>query len=223
MLRKIKAEIEYCGLNIKYEKIKMIVISIFGVSFSICSYLFLKDIGTTIFVFVTFLFLIFLMFSSYASRKAKIDEERENEFVVAISYFEIFIYNKSNVYQAFNKVIPYCNEWMKTSISNLLKDIDLDKTIKPFIDFAHLFKNNIAVNIMMSIYTMVDQGESYEQINNFQLLFTQFFKANQRSKIETEKRNISVLPSMPLFGAGAITIMLTMSIISIIGDLLNVI
>ena len=165
----------------------------------------------------------YLFVSRYNDLERKLDEERENEFVTVISYFEIFIANKNNVYQSFNKIIPYCTEWMKDIVGKLLKEIDTDKTVQPFVNFANNFKIKIATNIMLSIYSMIDQGETFEQINQFQVIFEQLYKSKQIENLDNKKRSLSSLASLPLIGAGAITILLTISVISIIGDLINVI
>ena len=223
MFKNIKKTIEYVGLNPKTEVIKFLIITISGSLVSFITYIFLKEIMYLTMSIAFTLFFDYLLFYSYSLKKTKIDESRENEFINLISNFEIFILNKNNVYQSFNKAIPYCSEWMKNNVSRLLKDIDSDKSVTPYVNFAKLFTNNIATNIMLSIYTMVDQGESYEQINNFQILFEQFQKSSVLEKAEKKKRSLSILPSLPLIGAGGITIALTMCIISIIGDFINVI
>ena len=76
---------------------------------------------------------------------------------------------------------------------------------------------------MLSIYTMVDQGESFEQINQFQILFEQLQKSKRIENLEKKQRSLSILASLPLVGAAGMTIALTISVIQIIGDLVNVI
>lgn len=223
MKSKFKSKIEYCGLNYKTEIRKLVLINLGFVVLDI-AFFFLTNNLTYIFATSLFQLVVdYLFISNYSSKAKVIDEERENEFVTVISYFEIFITNKNNVYQSFNKVISYCSDWMKDAVSRLLKEIDEDKSVQPFINFANNFKTKITTNIMLSIYTMVDQGESFEQINQFQIIFEQLLKSKQIENLEKKQRNLSILASLPLIGAGGITIVLTIAIISIIGDLINVI
>lgn len=223
MKNKLKSQIEYCGLNYASEIRKLIILNV--VSGLAASVFILLTKQTTITISICLLVLVinYLIISNYSSKVKLLDEERENEFVTIISYFEIFISNGNNVYQAFSKTIPYCSDWMKDVMSNLLKDIDGDKTIQPFINFANNFKLKIVTNIMLSIYTMVDQGESFEQINQFQLLFEQLQKSKRVENLEKKQRSLSILASLPLVGAAGMTVTLTISVISIIGDLINVI
>lgn len=222
-MNKLRTKIEYCGLNYKSEMSKLVFINIILSLADIVIYFVLHELSYTV-VFTLLLLLIdYLFLSSYTSKAKLLDEDRENEFVTVISYFQIFITNKNNVYQSFNKVIPYCGDWMKDNISNLLRQIDEDKTVQPFVNFASNFKMKIVTNIMLSIYTMVDQGETFEQINQFQIIFEQLYKSKQIENLEKKQRDLSILASLPLVGAGGITIILTIAIISIMGDLVNVI
>ena len=52
---------------------------------------------------------------------------------------------------------------MKEKIEIFLKEIDDDKTVQPFINFARKFSLLIIESIMISIYQMVDEGNSKER------------------------------------------------------------
>lgn len=223
MKNKLKSQIEYCGLNYSSEMRKLVLINIVSIIAALAFFFLTKQINIVVSVSLLALVIDYLIISNYSTKVKLLDEERENEFVTIISYFEIFISNGNNVYQAFTKTIPYCSDWMKDIMSNLLKDIDGDKTIQPFINFANNFKLKIVTNIMLSIYTMVDQGESFEQINQFQILFEQLQKSKRIENLEKKQRSLSILASLPLVGAAGMTITLTISVIQIIGELVNVI
>lgn len=223
MKNKLKKQIEYCGLSYKTEIRKIVLINAVICILGFICYFFTRNLSLIISIVVLGLVFDYLIVSNYSTKVKLLDEERENEFVTIISYFEIFISNRNNVYQSFSKTIAYCSDWMKDVMSNFLKEIDSDKTIQPFINFANNFKIKIATNIMLSIFTMVDQGESFEQINQFQLLFEQLQKSKRIENLEKKQRSLSILASLPLVGAAGMTVTLTISVISIIGDLINVI
>ena len=120
-------------------------------------------------------------------------------------------------------LLPYSSIFMDESINSLLNQIDVDKSVGPYINFALRFDNRIIESLMLSIYQMVDNGENSGQFNEFAILFNNIEKDYQSSKIEDKKRKLDTLDSLPLVGAGGITIILAMSILSIVGDLINVI
>ena len=223
MKNSLKSKIEYCGLNYKTETTKLALINVGLLLISGVAYLIFKELNYLIYISLLQLTLDYLLLSNYSTKMKQLDEERENEFVTIISYFEVFISNKNNVYQSFCKLVQYSSDWMKDLITNFVKEIDSDKTVQPFINFANNFKPKIISNIMLSIFTMVDQGESFEQINQFQILFEQLLKSKKLENLEKKQRSLSVLASLPLIGAAGMTITLTISVISIIGDLVNVI
>lgn len=223
MKNTIRNKIEYCGLSYKTEITKLVLLNVIFTIIDIAVFFIFNEISYVIAFCLFHLVMDYIFLSSYTSKTKQLDEERENEFVTVISYFEIFVTNRNNVYQSFNKVIPFCSEWMKEAVSTLLKEIDEDKTVQPFVNFANNFKVKIATNIMLSIYTMIDQGESFEQINQFQIIFEQLQKNKQFENLEKKKRSLSILASLPLVGAAGTTIVLVIAVISIIGDLVNVI
>ena len=140
-----------------------------------------------------------------------------------ISYFEVYIQNKNNVYQSFNMLIPYCSDWMKDKIENFLKEIDEDKTVQPFINFAKNFKQLASHSLLLSIYQMVDQGENSTQLKQFNVIFDEMAKNRTKEMMEEKEKGLANMSVFPLIGAGIITIILTISILSILGDLMNVI
>ena len=119
-------------------------------------------------------------------------------------------------------LIPYSSPFMEECITSLLYQIDADKSVGPYINFASKFNNRIIESLMLSIYQMVDNGESSGQFVEFNALFSNISKEHQTALIEEKKRKLNSLDSWPLIGSGALTIVLAISILNIIGDYVNV-
>ena len=164
----------------------------------------------------------YLIFNSYSEKKKAILDEREHEFIAIISYFQFFITNSYNVYQAFQSLVAYASPWMEEQIQSLIIEIDNDKSVKPFINFASKFRNNVASNVMMSIYQMVDEGGNGLHMYQFNSLFQQLSKSQQIELIDNKERSMSSISSFPLIGAGAVAVLLTFGIISVMGDMISV-
>ena len=223
MLNNLKKTIEYVGLSYKKELIKIGIANI--VSLGLFAVLLIFN--RTPFVIIIGLLLIvgvnYFLFSSYSGKKQKLNKERADEFVYIISYFRIFISNRNNVYQSFNKIIEYSSDWMKEKIEIFLRAVDADKSIKPFTDLADRFELPIARNVLVSIYQMVEQGETSEQLNQFTILFEQMAKTLNDERKDRKFRSFDVVSFFPIIGAGSITIALTFSMLSLVGDMINVI
>ena len=220
---KLKETIEFVGLSYKKELTIVLVINIVFFVGAILIYIFLKNIIYSVFVLVAIAVLDYFMFSRYNDKKKTILKNRENELVSIISYFDVYIRNNKNVYQSFNQLIPYCSNWMKEKVEDLLKEIDEDKSVQPYVNFANNFQNLSMHSLMISIYQMVDQGESAEQLTHFNVIFEEISRVRQQEMINQKDKALSGMSTFPLIGAGMITIALTISILTILGDLINVI
>ena len=186
-------------------------------------YFLLNNVVASIFILIALIVIDYFLLSRFNDKKKALLKSRENELIAIISYFEVYVQNKNNVYQSFNMLIPYCSPWMKDKIEVLLKEIDEDKTVQPFVNFASNFHQLSTHSLMLSIYQMVDQGENTHQLKQFDVIFTELARNRNREMMEQKSNSLANMSTFPLIGAGLITITLTMSILSILGDLINVV
>lgn len=220
---KIKETIEFIGLSYNKEMLKITLVNIVALMGGALLYFFFKNLIYCMFVLIGLAVIDYILLSQYNDKKKALIKSRENELVAILSYFDVYIRNNNNVYQSFNSLIPYCSFWMKSKIEELLKDIDNDKTVQPFVDFANNFSNIATQGLMLSIYQMIDQGENSEQLTHFNLLFDEISKNRNQEMIEQKNKSLSNMSIFPLIGAGLITVSLTISILTILGDLINVV
>ena len=214
--------LNFIGANKKIELVKFIVINVGIIASTALVCVFSKQ---WLYAFIGLLaigVLNYLLVSSYFSKKREILKDRENELITMVGYFQFFISNSYNVYQAFKSLIPYSSPWMEEQILSLTNEIDNDKSIKPFMNFANKFTNKMASNVMLSIYQMVDEGESNIHMLQFESLFKQLSDGLNEQMVEEKERSMSSISSLPLIGAGAITVLLTFGIISVMGEMISV-
>ena len=223
MVNPLKRDIEFIGLTYKKEMIKIIVVNAVLVIGLAASFFFLKLPIVLIIGLLIIFGADYFIYFTYSGRKAQLIKDRSDEFVHIISYFRIFIKNKNNVYQSFNKLLSYSSSWMKDKIEIMLNAIDSDKSIKPFTDFADRFDLPIARNVMISIYQMIEQGEVSEQLNQFTILFEQMSQTLNEERKDRKFRSFDLISFMPIIGAGLVTMALTFSLLTIVGDMANVI
>ena len=222
MLKRFDALLLFISANKTKEIIKIAVVNVLIIAAAVTLIVFLKQVMIAFVSIIVMVIANYLIFNGYLDKKKAILDEREHEFIAIISYFQFFITNSYNVYQAFQSLIAYASPWMEEQIQSLILEIDNDKSVKPFINFANKFKNNVAGNVMMSIYQMVDEGENGLHMYQFNSLFQQLSKSQQIELIDTKERSMGSISSYPLIGAGAITVLLTFGIISVMGEMINV-
>lgn len=214
--------LSFIGANKKIEFIKIIALNVFVIGMTVASVILLKQILA---IFVGLIVLVignYLIFSSYGTKKKLILAERENEFITMMGYLEFFIANSYNIYQAFQSLIPYTSPWMEEQIQSLILEIDNDKSVKPFINFAEKFTSKMTVNVMLTIYQMVDEGESQTHMIQFDSLFQQIKKSHFSELVDDKERKMGSLSTLPLIGAGIITVLITFGIISVMGEMISV-
>ena len=223
MKKSFKDRITSLGLSYNKEVLVLILINILILGISAVAIYFYREILVILLSVVVLAISNYFYLSRYSSIEKRIEQDRVDELISLLSYFEMFITNGNNVYNSFKMLIPYSTMYMEDALTNMLNAIDVDKSVGPYIEFATKFKNRIVESLMLSIYQMVDNGENGEQFNEFNFLFSSVSKEHQQNKIHQKEKSISTLDSFPLFGAGAITLILAMSILNIVGEFIDVI
>ena len=222
MKNKLKDTIEFVGLSYKKEILKIVLVTLVLLAGAALILFFLKNIIYTIMLLIATAVVDYMLLTRFSDKKKMLIKARENELITLITYFEVYTRNKNNVYQSFNLLIPYCSSWMKDKIETLLKEIDNDKSVQPFVNFANNFEQLSSHSLLLSIYQMVDQGESSQQLAQFDVIFDEIARNRYKEMKEQKEKSLGNMSTFPLIGAGAITVTLTISIISVLGDLMNV-
>lgn len=223
MINRIKESIIFLGLSLKKELLVFSLINLLLLSLVVGLFLLKINVIISI-VSLCFIPLIdYIYLSRYVDQVKKLKQLRNNELISLLSYFEIFISNHNNVYKSLELLKQYSSSWMEERLDELLKGIDLDKSVAPFITFSNHFDLLVIQNMMISIYQMVEQGESKEALAQFDYLFASINESLYLEKLELKNKRLDMLNAFPLIGAGLITILLTISIMSILGDIINVI
>ena len=223
MKRTFKDRLSSLGLSYQKELLIISLILVLSIAIFLVIFLFLKEIYVALIALAFGGVLLYLYTSRYKSLERKKEKDNVDELISLLAYFEIFISNGHNVYTSFKMLLPYSSQYLQDAISSLLNQIDVDKTVGPYITFASKFNNRVIDSLMLSIYQMVDNGENVSELTEFDLLFNNIKNKQQEEQNDSYNKSLDSMNSFPLIGAGAITIILSISIISIIGDYINVI
>lgn len=222
MKKSLKTRLTLLGLSYQKEVAILLLIPMIFAIGGFAIYFFFKEIIAGVGIAIAGLVLDYLYFSRYSKLEKEMEREHINEFISLMSYFEAFISNGNNVYSSFKMLIPYSSPYMDDVINSLLIQIDMDKSVGPYITFASKFNSHIIESLMLSIYQMIDSGESTNQFTEFEFLFSNIKNSYSESLIEEKKKSLDSLNSFPLIGAGFLTITLSICIVSLIGGYINV-
>ncbi|MCX5775674.1 MAG: hypothetical protein NTV44_04875 [Firmicutes bacterium] len=217
----IKKYVDKLGLNYRKEKQKMILLN---------GAILIAGIGLFIFSFKTVVLLIALsalalgnywMVFQYQKKIEEMAYLHEKEFVTAFGIFQIYVSNQYNVYQALQETSNYLSPWMKVIFEKLLRGIDEDKTITPYIAFAHNFRPLIIEQVMTSVFQMVDSGHGVGHLGQFSILFSRYSDDHLKDEIQKHDDHFESLNLLPLFGAGILAIDIVVGVVQIIGGFIN--
>ena len=219
-MKKLRNKCEKIGLNFKKEISTTLVISVLLFSFAILAFIFLNNkILSLLFVGLSIINFIFFFFR-VNNLETKFKSSKMNDFINYFSYFKIYVLNGESVYTAFKKTIEFSSENIQPFLERLMDEIDKDKSINPYMNFANEFDDKIVEQIMISIYEMVDNGTDTNYIGQFSNIFESF--KSRISNLEEEKRNnkFDSFLNTSLIGSGLIMIILVFGIVNLVGEIL---
>ena len=142
-------------------------------------------------------------------------------FSVIFGYFRIFIRNGYSVYGALKEIVNFANPRLKNFLEELITEIDEDKTVQPFVKFAKRFNEIIVEEMMISIYQMIDDGQTSDYLVQFELIFDKFSDLLYQKYLKNKDSRLATIASSSLIGSSYLMIVLTIGIVSIIGEVIN--
>lgn len=159
-------------------------------------------------------------------KKVKKEKHRKslqnlNEFISVFTYFKIYLKNGLSVYDSFLEVRQYCSPWMYTQVDILINEMDTDKTILPFVNFAKKFNNNTVEEIMITIFQMIDDGTNHKYLSSFTYIFDEFKKNIELNNIEKVERSMSSKTNLCLIGSAIFTLAIMVGVIGMLGATLS--
>lgn len=218
-MKKIKKEIEFLNKSYKKEITNLILINLLIVlTFSFLVY-FTKNL-----VILTYFFGILIIFNfTYLTRYQRIINKNNanlvNDFINTFSYFRIYISNNMNVYNALKAVSEYSTPLIKTKLLILLDEIDEDKSLQPYLNFASNFNNKKVEEVMIAIYEMVNEGNSENYLNQFMNVFTSFKYRNEKKHQEKRMTKFNLINSISMLGMMLVMILIMFSVITLVGEI----
>ena len=220
-MKNFKKQIEELNLSYKKEILRLCLINGFIIATALTINILYFQLCIAIISF--FFIIIFNLFyiKRYSSIKTKRQAMKKIEFVSMLSYFRIFLNNGYNIYRGFEECKQYVSDSFKEDIDYFLKEVDNDKSIQPYIAFAHQFNSPLYEQVMMSIYQMVDMGIDNNYLYQFNTLLSRMRKETLDEKLNAQLSKLDSMSMFPLIGAGIIMIILAFGIILIVGELIS--
>ena len=218
-MKKLKEKINFLNKNYKTEITRLLIIN-----FLICvSFIFLIIYSKNLLILVYFFGILVVFNFFYLTRYQRIINKNNanliNDFINTFSYFRIYISNNMNAYNAFKEVSKYSSPFIKTKLLVLLDEIDEDKSLKPYMNFAKNFNNKKVEEVMIAIYEMVNEGNSENYLNQFTSVFTSFKARVEKTNQEKRFSKFNLINAMSMGGMMLIMILIMLSIVNMVGEI----
>lgn len=220
-MRPFEKTIVAAGIDYRQEvKKQSLILILLTLSAAILIFFFGKP---TFYAFLPLILIVIVVFNlqRYSNLKSSNLFRMQMEFVKLFTYFEIHITNGVNVYNALMSLVDFASPTAKEYLETLLAQIDEDKSVMPFIRFGQKFESLVIEQTMICIYQMIDQGSGQARLQQFQNIFGKIADQHYSDAIAKTQKDLDGLNVFPLVGAGLITIMITIGIISVIGGVIS--
>lgn len=220
-MKKIKNRIISLNLSYKKEMTRFVlVLLVVTTGISVAS-LITKNYGILIGLLAFIVVFTYFYFSRYSSIEKRQKQDNLLEFVNLFTFFRMYIRNGFGVYTSLQEVSKFANPSLQELMKKLIEEIDKDKTISPFMNFAHNFDELVVEEIMISIYQMIDDGTNSNYLMQFELIFDKFSEILHKGQLDSKDKKLSTLTSSALFGSAYLIVMITMGVINLLGVMIS--
>ena len=220
-MQKLKSKIESLNLDFSKEMMKLGVINlILIVGIVVLSIFKFNVIAISLLLGALVIFNYFFL-----TRYSKIEKEKkvklDESFIEVFSFLRIYLSNKETVYHSLNEVKAFADSTLEEKLELLINQIDEDKSIKPYIEFASIFQDKVIEEVMIALYEITNSGSSDIYLNQFNKIFEEL-----KTRIENEKsyKRIKFFDNLNIFsivGSGIIMVTLSFAVISLLGGIIN--
>ena len=221
MEKSLKQKYIESGLNFRFEMTLLFIQVALTLALEGVIYFFY---GLSFFLVVPFLLLMGLLLYSYMKldkNKRKMQEEDVNEFIRIFTFFSIYIEDGYNVYQSLKEVKEFASTRVKQKLEKLLSEIEEDKSVAPYINFASYFTLSKIKEVMIAIFEMVDEGSGGAYIAQFKYIFSKLRDNEYENSKARKLERLSALSFLPLLGSGLTMVMLALCLVTIMGGIMD--
>ena len=154
-------------------------------------------------------------------KEEKNKEYLSKAFVEAFSYFSIYIETGLPVYKALQATIPFAKKELQERIVTLLREIDEDKSIQPYIHFSNAFSSLAIRQVMLSIYKINEEGGSENYLQQFRALFASFAFESRKEKLLALENKMNSTAMFPLIASSLVMALIALGIVAVLGGMMN--
>lgn len=157
----------------------------------------------------------------YSLIKEKIRQDLLADFINVFGYLKMYLETGSNVYNSLLHIKNYANKDLSKLIENLIFEIDVDKSINPFINFAKNFNNAMVDQVIINLYHLIDSTNYNDDFKYFDFTFDRLLEENEKLIHEKRKNSLNGKTAFALVGSAVFILGIIVAVISVMGEMIN--
>ena len=110
----------------------------------------------------------------------------------------LILLRTNNIYISLNKMVNFVDEPIKKYLIQLIKEIDEDKSVKPYINFANNMEFMEAYQIMVMLYSFTEKSMSKYHLKSLENMIFQLYNNEIDEVIESKKRMMWMYPNFTI-------------------------
>lgn len=188
---------------------------------SIILYFYSKKVYLSIFVIVLGLLISKFEYWDLKSKFKQKASTAQLSFISFFGYILVFLENKFNLYQAIKTSLEYVDESIKDNVETLIKEIDEDKSVTPYVNFSNNFSSQIIGQICLLLYQLENSGYDAMLLEKFSPLLEKLRSQTIDEYIEHQSSKLDIFGIFPLIATVVITFTLVLGILQSLAVLIN--
>lgn len=199
----LKQLIDWLGLNYKQTIKKRFTQSLLFVPLAIMIYIATGNIFIT-----TLVALLSLVY--YKAQYFQVKYKKSNIIAIKRRMFSPFVkkvlllLRTNNTYQSLSLAIDYVDEPIKTYLIELIKEIDEDKSMKPYQNFAKKLEFSEAGQIMNMLYIFNEHSTDERHLSQLEKVISALSANEIDEIIEKKKRSLWIFPNITILSMLAV-------------------
>lgn len=220
-MNKLKDKIIKLNLSLNKEIVRYVIITVTLIAIFVAMSLLLKNYLILIMLGGVMIVFTYFYFSRYKTIEKKRRQENLTEFANLFTFFRIYLKNGFGVYTSLREITTFASPSLKELLEKLIQDIDVDKSITPFIEFSHNFDELIVEEMMISIYQIIEDGSDSNYLTQFELIFDKFSDILHHNEIVLKDKSLGTLTSSAIIGSAYLIIIITVGVINLLEAMFN--
>ena len=183
----------------------------------LASQLLLGNLFLTLTLSLLLLIVDYFLLSEGRRKKERAIVRLESDFSESFRCFSVFVETGMTPYQALRETLPFSSPALRERIETLLREIDEDKSVSPYVRFSEGFRSLAVRQVMIAIHRMATEGGGEAYLRQFRSLFQSYGdESRKKAALDLDSR-MGMASFLPLVASALVMALIAIGIVSVLG------